>query len=839
MKKHIAATPIDSNPLSGEALLLSDIKPGDKCLIIKVLGYGAFRKRITEMGFVKGKIVSVVKNAPLMDPVEYNIMGYNVSLRKNEARMVIVIPIHDDIPEMQNHFNGTTDGARRFQKLVDKGQFIHVALVGNPNCGKTTLFNHASGSHERVGNYSGVTIESKSASLNRFGYRFDIVDLPGTYSITDYTPEELYVRDHILQKMPDVVVNIIDASNLERNLYLTTQLIDMNIKVVIALNMFDELEKQDVQFDYDAFGKMIGIPVVPTVASKGKGIDELFRKIIDVYEDNDPSVRHIHIHYGEMIESGIKEIQEHVRKNSVITDQYSSRFIAIKLIEKDTTTLQLLSNMSNFSEIEKTTQKVIQKLEEEFAESTETTITDAKYGFIDGALRETMKKKKKTHGKVRHLDDILTHRFWGFPIFMVFIFLMFQATFVLGSYPMNWIESGVAFLSDFLKNSMAETAFRDLLIDGIIGGVGGVIVFLPNILILFFFISFMEDSGYMARTAFIMDKLMHLIGLHGKSFIPLIMGFGCNVPAIMATRTLENKNDRLLTMMIIPFMSCSARLPVYILLISAFFPSHQGLILFSIYLIGVLLSIIVALFMKKVAFSKKEVPFVMELPPYRIPTLKNTGLHMWFKARQYLKKMGTIILVASVVIWALGYFPTNIRFSKNYDELITLVEQNGGWNEQTKAEQIKILELEKESERQEKSYIGQIGHWMEPVIAPLGFDWKMGVSIFTGLAAKEIVVSTMGVLYHADLEADENTSSLIKGLQNQEHQSGKLKGQKVFTPLVAFGFILFVLIYFPCIAVIAAVRKESNRKWALILTTYTTVLAWIVSFLVYQIGSLF
>ena len=634
-------------------------------------------------------------------------------------------------------------------------------------------------------------------------------------------------------------MNIIDASNLERNLYLTTQLIDMNIKVVIALNMFDELEKQDVHFDYDAFGKMIGIPVVPTVASKGKGIDELFQKIIDVYEDNDPGVRHIHIHYGEMIETGIRVIQEHIRKNKVITDQYSSRYIAIKLIEKDSTTSELLRPMPNYADIDKTIQKVVKELEEEFAEPTETIITDAKYGFIDGALKETLKKKKKTHGKVRHLDDILTHRFWGFPIFMFFIFLMFQATFVLGSYPMNWIDSGVALLSDWLNNVMPETAFRNLLVDGIIGGVGGVIIFLPNILILFFFISLMEDSGYMARTAFIMDKLMHLIGLHGKSFIPLIMGFGCNVPAIMATRTLENKSDRLLTMMIIPFMSCSARLPVYILLISAFFPSHQGLILFSIYLIGVLLSIIVAIFMNKVAFSKKVVPFVMELPPYRIPTLKNTGLHMWFKARQYLKKMGTVILIASVIIWALGYFPKNIQYTQNYDQLITQVSKDTLLNENSKSEKIKVLEIQKESERQEKSYIGQIGHLMEPVIAPLGFDWKMGVSIFTGLAAKEIVVSTMGVLYHADLEADETSTSLIKGLQTQIHQSGELKGQKVFTPLVAFGFILFVLIYFPCIAVITAVRKESNWKWALILTTYTTVLAWIVSFLVYQIGSLF
>ncbi len=818
---------------------LSDLKPGEKAVIIKVLGHGAFRKRITEMGFVKGKTVTVIKNAPMMDPVEYEIMGYNISLRRSEANLVMVVPVSEYQKNAHDHYNGTTDEEQRFSSFTEKGKIINIALVGNPNCGKTTLFNQASGSHERVGNYSGVTVEAKQGSLTQNGYRFNVVDLPGTYSITEYTPEELYVRNHILDKMPDVVVNVIDASNLERNLYLTTQLIDMNIKVVIALNMYDELEKTKVKFDYSHFGKMIGIPVIPTVAYKGKGIEKLFNKVIDVFEDHDTSVRHIHIHYGEMIESGIREIQEPIKKNKAITDKFSSRYLAIKLIEKDKTTLDLLKEVPNFRDIETGTHKVIKMLEEEFAEPTETIITDAKYGFIDGALKETFKKPQKSHGKVRKLDDILTHKYWGFPIFLLIIFLMFQATFVVGSYPMHWIESGVSLLSDFLKSSMPETAFRDLLVDGVIGGVGGVIIFLPNILILFFFISLMEDTGYMARTAFIMDKMMHLIGLHGKSFIPLIMGFGCNVPAIMATRTLENKNDRLLTMMIIPFMSCSARLPVYVLLISAFFPVQQGLILFSIYLIGILLSIIVAIFMKKVAFAKKEVPFVMELPPYRIPTIKNTGIHMWYKARAYLQKMGTIILIASIIIWALGYFPRNIDYSKNYDQLMTQTQLDSTLQPIDKEAAINLLMVQQKAEQQEKSYIGKIGHFMEPVMRPLGFDWKMGVSIFSGLAAKEIVVSTMGVLYQADVDANEHSSSLIKGLQNQVHQNGPLKGQKVFTPLVAFGFMLFVLIYFPCIAVVTAVRRESNRKWAIILMTYTTALAWLVSFLVYQIGSLF
>ncbi|MBN1462974.1 MAG: ferrous iron transport protein B [Paludibacteraceae bacterium] len=819
-------------------MYLSDLKTGESAIITKVLGHGTFRKRITEMGFVKGKKVTVIKNAPLLDPVEYEIMGYNVSLRRSEAQLIEVVSEKEAQKFAKTAFKGTIDEETLKVSALEKGKIINVALVGNPNCGKTTLFNYASGSHERVGNYGGVTVDAHQAVMHKHGYQFNIVDLPGTYSITEYSPEELYVRNHITEKMPDIVVNVIDSSNLERNLYLSTQLIDMNIKVVIALNMYDELEKKGVKFDYEALGKMLGIPIIPTVASKGKGIDHLFKKLISVYEDQEPSVRHIHINYGDMIEDEIKNIQEELRKNPEITDKFSTRYISIKLLEKDKTTEQQLAKTPNFLKIKEIASKAIHKLETEYAEGSETIITDAKYGFIDGALKETYKEPVQPKRKVRELDDLLTHRFWGYPIFLFFMWIMFQTTFSVGSYPMEWIESGVTALSHWVGNYMAEGALKDLIVDGIIGGVGGVIVFLPNILILFFFISLMEDSGYMARAAFIMDKLMHKMGLHGKSFIPLIMGFGCNVPAIMATRTLENRSDRILTMIISPLMSCSARLPVYVLLISAFFPSYQGLVLFSIYLIGILLAVLVALVMKKVAFAKKEVPFVMELPPYRIPTLKNTSLHMWHKGQQYLRKMGTVILLASILIWGLGYFPRNVDLSRNYDNEITLIESNTHLNAQTKADKINLLEIEKESERQEKSYIGQLGHAITPIIEPLGYDWKMGVSIITGLAAKEIVVSTMGVLYHADMEADENSSALIKNLQNQTHQYGELKGQKVFTPLVAFGFMLFILIYFPCIAVIAAIKKEANWGWAIFTMVYTTTIAWVIAFAVYQIGSL-
>lgn len=823
--------------MSKKTCFLSDITTGEEAVITKVLGHGAFRKRITEMGFVNGKKVRVIKNAPLMDPVEYEIMGYNVSLRRSEASLIEVVPVALYIKQSESSFNGVIDEEKLKRSALKRGKTINVALVGNPNCGKTTLFNFASGSHERVGNYSGVTVDAKEAKVKKQDYTFRIVDLPGTYSITEYSPEELYVRKHIIEKHPDIVINVVDASNLERNLFLTTQLIDMNIKVVIALNMYDELEKKRAKFDFKALGEMLGIPIIPTIAPKGKGINELFAKLIDVYEDKDPIVRHIHINYGDVIEKYIRDIQTEIWKNPNIRDKFSSRFVSIKLLETDKSMLEELKEFENFENIKSVADVAVAGLEKALGERSETILTDAKYGFIDGALKETYHEGKPDKRKSkREFDDILTHRYLGFPIFIFFMWAMFQATFTLGSYPMGWIDTAVGYFSDWVQHSMTEGPLRDLLVNGIIGGVGGVIVFLPNILILFFFISLMEDTGYMARASFIMDKLMHKIGLHGKSFIPLVMGFGCNVPAIMATRTLENRKDRILTMMITPFMSCSARLPVYVLIISAVFPQNQGLVLFGIYFTGILLAIFTALLLKKVAFAKKEVPFVMELPPYRRPTLKNTGMHMWFKGREYLKKMGNVILVASVLIWALGYFPTHINYSKNFDQLKADVQQSTQLTAQQKTDSINTLSVLEKAEKQEKSYIGQLGHAIEPVIAPLGFDWKMGVSVLTGLAAKEVVVSTMGVLYHSEGKTAHDTETLKNRIKEQKHNSGALKGRDVFSPIASISFMLFILIYFPCVAVIAAIRKEANWRWALFTMVYTTGLAWLIAFVVYQVG---
>lgn len=824
-------------PIQKKTIRLSDLSSNEKGIITKVNGYGAFRSRITEMGFVKGKIVTVIKKAPLRDPVEYELMGYNVSLRRKEAKLIEVEIFSGEEPDINANYSGVLDDNTMKSYNGTGNSIIKIALVGNPNSGKTTLFNFASGSHERVGNYGGVTVDSKVAELTHGKYKIDIVDLPGTYSINEYSPEELFVRMHLMENTPDVVINVLDSSNLERNLYLTTQLIDMNIKVVIALNMYDELVQKGDEFNYAALGEMIGIPMIPTTASKGLGIAELVTKIVDVYEGKDPVVRHIHINYGTEIEQSIAALQKIIRSNKISQKKYSTRYLSIKLLEGDKATASLLESSPQFNVLREHQEIERKRISLLYNERAETVLSDARYGFISGALGETYAKGlKDEHSKKWEPDILMTHRWFGFPIFIFMMWLMFQTTFSLGHYPMKWIESGIGLVHNLVYSSLPAGAIRDMLTDGLIAGVGGVIIFLPNILILFFFISLMEDSGYMARAAFIMDKLMHKIGLHGKSFIPLIMGFGCNVPAIMATRTLENRKDRIMTMLITPFMSCSARFPVYVLLISAFFPQNQGLVLFSIYIVGILIAVVSALALKKTVFKKESVPFVMELPPYRIPTLRNTTIHMWNKTVQYLRKMGSIILGASILIWALGYYPREFSSSK-YDAEIQRIST--GLSIKDKDAEIEKVQLIKESDRQEHSYIGKMGHFIEPAISPLGFDWKIGVSIITGLAAKEIVVSTMSVLYQAGLSSNHSSANLQENLKTQVFTSGSRKGQLVFSPLTAYALMIFILLYFPCVAVIAAIRKEGTAKWALFAMFYTTAIAYTAALIIYQIGRVF
>lgn len=818
---------------------LSELRTGEKGVIVKVLGHGSFRKRIVEMGFIKGKTVEVILNAPLKDPIKYRLLGYEISLRRQEADMIEVVS-EQEARTMQNPYHGsiTEDVPVPESELValakGKRRTINVALVGNPNCGKTSLFNIASGAHEHVGNYSGVTVDAKEGFFDFQGYHFRIVDLPGTYSLSAYTPEELYVRKHIIEETPDVIINVVDSSNLERNFYLTTQLIDMNVRMVIALNMYDELEASGNKLDYTQLSQLIGVPMVPTVCRRGEGVDKLFHVIIGIYEGGDflsqkgeirseiledlrdwhktyvPDhefgshkeeedarprgyMRHIHINHGPELERSIEEVKKAISQNEDIRHKYSTRFLSIKLLENDREIENFISTLPNGKEIIAIRNKETLRIRKVMNEDSEQAITDAKYGFITGALKETftdnhLEKEQTT----RVIDSIVTHRIRGYPIFFLFLYIMFEGTFVLGDYPMQGIEWLVDQLGNLIRNNMAEGPLKDLLIDGIIGGVGGVIVFLPNILILYFFISILEDSGYMARAAFIMDKIMHRMGLHGKSFIPLIMGFGCNVPAIMATRTIEDRKSRLITMLVNPLMSCSARLPIYLVMIGAFFPNCASFMLLCIYTAGILLAVIMARIFSKFLVKGEDSPFVMELPPYRMPTSKSIMRHTWEKGAQYLKKMGGIIMIASIIIWFLGYYP-------RHDTHESVAEQ------------------------QENSYIGQIGKAIEPVIKPLGFDWKLGIGLISGVGAKELVVSTLGVLYTNEGDVENvNLSDRIP-----------------ITPLVALAYMLFVLIYFPCIATFAAIKQESGSwKWAIFAAGYTTGLAWLVAFTVFQIGSI-
>ena len=764
-------------------MILSELRTGEKAYIVKVKGHGGFRKRIVEMGFIKGQQVEVMLNAPLQDPVKYKVMGYEVSLRRQEAEMIEVSTDELDaetVSEPQNvavtaHY--ATHSARRN---------INVALVGNPNCGKTSLFNFASGAHERVGNYSGVTVDAKEGFAEFEGYRMKLVDLPGTYSLSAYSPEELYVRKQLVEDTPDVIINVLDASNIERNLYLTTQLMDMHLRVVCALNMFDETERRGDQLNIDTLSGLMGIPMVPTSFKTGRGLPELMREVIHIFESqegHDNYYRHIHINHGHEIENGIANIQKFLKGNDLLRLRYSTRWLALKLLEKDSEAERVIRELPEAEQIIEVRDVAVHRVKEETGTDSETAIMDAKYGFIRGALQEAgyeMGTKENTYKVTHQLDALITNRWLGFPIFFFLLYLMFEATFTLGQYPMDWIEAGVEWLGEFVSQTMSEGPLKAMLVDGIIGGVGAVIVFLPQILILYTFISFMEDSGYMARAAFIMDKLMHGMGLHGKSFIPLIMGFGCNVPAVMATRTIESRRSRLITMLVLPMMSCSARLPIYIMITGAFFSvRYQSLVMMSLYFIGIVLSVIIARVLSTWVIKGEDTPFVMELPPYRFPTAKAIFRHTWEKGKQYLKKMGGVILVASIIVWALGYFGT-MGVAPSLED----------------------------------SFIGLMGKAIEPLFLAQGFDWRLDVSLLAGVGAKEIVASTIGVLYG---DAGYN-----------------------FSPLTAYAFLLFVLIYFPCIATIVAIKNESGSwRWAFFAACYTTLLAWVVSAVVYQVGSIF
>ena len=810
---------------------LSELKTGERGVIVKVNGHGSFRKRIIEMGFVKGKSVKVVLNAPLKDPIEYEIIGYKISLRREEADKIEVISeseakevMASSAPQPPLYEDGCEDIGiieKEMKELAEQRRhIIRVALVGNPNCGKTSLFNIASGSHEHVGNYSGVTVDAKEGKFSYGGYQFTLVDLPGTYSLSAYSPEELYVRRNLVEEMPDVVINVVDASNLEGNLYLTTQIIDMNLRVVMALNMYDELRSKGDTLDIETLGHLLGMPVIPTVSRSGEGIEKLFDTVIKVYETNDPRLaRHIHVNHGAELEKSIDRIKFLIQKNTDIRYKYSTRYLAIKYLENDSEIEKVVEALPNRDEIISARFDESRRIEELLQTNPESAIVDAKYAFLQGALKETWQpaqERRAKHSLSEKIDAVVTNKWLAFPIFILLLYVIFEGTFTIGDYPMRWIEWLVEKFSDFVSAYMPEGMLKDMVVDGIIGGVGSVLVFLPNILILYLFISLLEDSGYMARAAFIMDRLMHKIGLHGKSFIPMIMGFGCNVPAIMATRTIENRKSRLITMLIIPMMSCAGRLPIYILLVGAFFPSYGSLVMLGIYAFGILMAILSAKILSRF-LKDDDLPFVMELPPYRVPTAKSVFRHTWEKGKQYLHKMAGIILVCSIIIWFLGYFP-------NHNKYGTVAEQ------------------------QENSFIGYIGKGIEPVLEPLGYDWRMGVSIISGIGAKELVVSTLGVMYSAEAEEIEAASGEIGAAplteETPEDEAGDTRLQKALqrsiTPAAALSYMIFVLLYFPCIATFVAIKQESGGwKWAVFSAVYTIVLAWVMAFIVYRIALLF
>ena len=793
---------------------LSELHTGERAVVVKVYGHGSFRKRIIEMGFVKGSKVKVVMNAPLKDPIEYEIIGYRISLRREEASKIEVISeteakeqisVREVLPALEADDCDDTRLEREMDVLAEKRRkVIKVALVGNPNCGKTSLFNMASGSHEHVGNYSGVTVDAKEGNFEHGGYRFVLVDLPGTYSLSAYSPEELYVRRNLIEEMPDVVVNVIDASNLQRNLYLTTQLIDMNLRVVMALNMYDELVEKGDKLDIRQLGYLLGMPVVPTVSRNGKGLEELFNTVVQIYENSDPHIaRHIHINHGAELEYSIDRIKALIQKNTDIRYKYSTRYLSIKYLETDKEIESVVERLPNRDEIIAARFEEHKRVAELLGTSVESALVDAKYAFVQGALAETYEPyqgKRRKNTLTDRIDALVTNKWLAFPVFFLLLYIVFSGTFKIGEYPMQWIEWFVSKFGAFVSSVMTDGWLKDLIVDGVIGGVGSVLVFLPNILLLYMFISLLEDSGYMARAAFIMDRLMHKIGLHGKSFIPMFMGFGCNVPAVMATRTIESPKSRLITMLVIPFMSCAGRMPVYILIAGAFFPGHAGIVLLGLYALGIIVAVMAAKVMS-LFFKDDDLPFVMELPPYRVPTAKSILRHTWEKGKQYLSKMSGIILICSVVLWFLSYFPNHDAYSSS-------------------------------REQQEHSFIGYVGKAVEPVLEPLGFDWRMGVGIVAGVGAKELVVSTLGVMYADDEPIDENAVTDGTRLQRALTRS--------VTPAGALAYMVFILLYFPCIATFVAIKNESGSwKWAIMTAVYTIAMAWIAAFLTFTVASLF
>lgn len=788
---------------------LSDAGTNETVMISHIEGSGAFRARLSEMGFVAGKTVRKLFASPMGNPIVFELMGGQIALRKSEAEKIQVTVSDTAVaPSMTSEADIPTPStdipadipARKYRCAPEERKdgtagspltpvgcpscghagrgvttdtpaeagVVTIALVGNPNCGKTSLFNAASGGHERTGNYSGVTVSSVVGEMVFDGREIRLVDLPGTYSIRAFSPEEAYVAHELESGRIDAVINVLDTTNLERNLLLTMQLKERNLPLVGALNMYDEFEESQSTLDIERLSRRLDMPLYPTVARKRIGIDALLEKAICLAD------QHIALHragiQGHTHEAACCNDPEHCTrcgKGAHLEDMDADNGsgTACPCPEREHEDVERYSHIGQ---------------------------------ILDGIY---IKKHGRSHQVTTTLDRLLANRWTCYPLFVAIMWFIFWVTFTIGQYPMDWIDNGVAWLTALCEGQMPEGTLQALVCDGILGGVGSVIVFLPNILILYFFISILEDSGYLARAAMLADPLFNRLGLHGKSFIPMLMGYGCNVPAVMATRTIENPKSRMITMLVTPMISCSARIPVYVVFAGAFFPQNASTVMLCLYVLGTGMALFVAWGFSKTFMRRYESHFVMELPPYRLPDSRGVCRHTWEKGRQYLRKMGGIILVASIVIWALGHFPTG----------------NGGLTE---------------AERQEQSYMGRIGHAIEPVIRPLGYDWRMGVGIIAGIGAKELMVSTLGVLYNctaedAEAETTEDASQTRLAQMLSRHA----------TPEAALSYMVFALLYFPCLATIAAVKGESGTwKWAIFTAAYTTLLAYVTAFAVYRMA---
>jgi ferrous iron transport protein B len=715
-------------------------------------------------------------------------------------------------------------GEADVKEVAAKRKRFTVALAGNPNCGKTSLFNALTGAKAHVGNYPGVTVEKRSARVMSDDLDIEYVDLPGVYSLAAITLDESAARKFILHEEPDLVINIIDAGNLERNLLLTTQLMEMGVRMLLVLNMWDEAEKQGLLVNESELSRRLHSPIIKTVGHRGIGIKQLRATVSKMLLTSPESHFLSPVSYGAVVDQEIETISKSVAAtpcNTLPPRWYAVNLLENSIILEEFADLALVEKASILTQVARSRKRIEQALDQK----SEMAVGDGRHDYIRRTINAAIKPGSGDRMAFsNHLDNILTHRLFGYPIFLFFMWLIFQTTFVLGKYPADWIDKGVTALSGLVAAILPTGFAADLLTQGVIGGVGSVLVFMPNIMILFLGIAVLEDSGYMARAAFIMDRLMRALGLHGKAFIPMLMGFGCNVPAIMATRTLESQRDRILTILLIPFMSCSARLSVYVLFAGAFFAGNAGNVIFALYLLGVLVAVAVGWLLRKILFKDHDIPFIIEFPPYRRPTFRVGLSHMWERGKVYLHKMGGIILIASVVLWFLGAFPRVDQYSQDYDSQITVLHQS---SDPSAAERIAHLQAAKASEDVAYSFVGRIGHAVEPLLQPLGFNWQMGVSLVTGFVAKEVVVSSMGVLYQIGEEVDETSTSLVKALRNP---GGGI------TPLIAFAYLTFVLLYTPCISVLIAMRREIGTRWMAFGVTAQLVLAWGVAFVIYRLG---